>query len=1296
MSSIPGTSATLELLHELKSSAREFAQKDETLQKGWQARRSTLAKSFEAATKQRAAELGSELAALENEFDTARQHGETRRQNRAARIEEAHKRSLKRVLDAIEQREGRQKYTLQKRTLEAERQRESDLAGASSRLTEFRSRLSKSQDEFASLEVNAYQAFSSFRSFRHLLVEPADAPEADPTQDEYELLTGLGELRTGVERTLMRFKRNPLIALFRIVPLWLMIPLLVLAFGIWFFLRTYHGLDILTLEQAAAGAGGALVGAFLLHWLAKALGRPAALKISQGLVKARQWHAAALRKAAQRHLQDESKIKAAYETVIRETSELWEAAVKEADQARALLPKQLEEKMNRARRKNEFHTQRVLDELNRRHEVMGVRLRAVAETEARESTSAQEGALARCEQEFQEQARDLEQDWQTRARQLWERIQSANAFAERLCPAWTAADYWQSWSPPQDFKHAVPFGSLEVDLEKLAEVRLREKRMAFPGPHVFSVPLMLKLPEQASLLFETGDTGGGEAIAAMNTILFRLLALGPPGKLSFTIFDPIGLGQNFAGIMHLADYEDSQVSSRIWTQASQMEEKLGELNEHMEKVIQMYLRNEYATIAEYNTHAGAIAEKYHFLVIAGFPMSFSEAAGRRLLNIAASGARCGVYTIVQWDRRLELPHGFLIDELRKNSIRIVATEQGLVLGGQVAPGIRLRLEAPPPSRFATDFLRKVGQSTKDSNRVELPFTQIAPSPQERWTEDASSELRVPIGRSGAAKLQYLAIGRGTRQHALIAGKTGSGKSTLFHVMITNIALWCSPAEVEFYLVDFKKGVEFKCYADSRLPHAKVVAIESDREFGLSVLQRVDDELRRRGDLFRKAGVQDLTGYRKAVPDQRMPRLLLMIDEFQEFFTEEDRISQSASVLLDRIVRQGRAFGIHVLLGSQTLGGAYTLARATMGQMVIRIALQCNEADAYLIMDETNAAPRLLSRPGEGIYNDMAGALEGNSPFQVAWLPDDLRDKLLGEVHAKAAASPAAPPGPIVFEGNAPADVRDNPLLVEALRTHPITPPLTPRVWLGAPNSIKGPTEVVFRRQSGNNLLVVGQREEVALSMAAIALVSLAAQHPAKTLRLLLLECTVPGSPERAFLDRAVDAIPHPVERPKRPELGQVLNGLTDEILHRTGEEPPGSAPTTFLVLLGLQDFKQLRAEDEFALSGSEPGSERSSAAALSSLISDGPSRGCHVVATVDSYNNVSRFLGRKGLSEFESRVLFQMSASDSASLIDNPDAGKLGLHRALLYNEREGYLEKFRPYALPGPDWLRDAARALG
>src|SRR5437868_10194727 len=109
----------------------------------------------------------------------------------------------------------------------------------------------------------------------------------------------------------------------------------------------------------------------------------------------------------------------------------------------------------------------------------------------------------------------------------------------------------------------------------------------------------------------------------------------------------------------------------------------------------------------------------------------------------------------------------------------------------------------------------------------------------------------------------------------------------------------------------------------------------------------------------------------------MPRIVLIVDEFQEFFVEDDKIAQEAALLLDRLVRQGRAFGIHVLLGSQTLGGAYSLARSTIDQMAIRIALPCSETDAHLILSKDNGAARLLSRPGEAIYHDANGRLEGN-------------------------------------------------------------------------------------------------------------------------------------------------------------------------------------------------------------------------------------------------------------------------------------------------------------------------------
>jgi hypothetical protein len=59
------------------------------------------------------------------------------------------------------------------------------------------------------------------------------------------------------------------------------------------------------------------------------------------------------------------------------------------------------------------------------------------------------------------------------------------------------------------------------------------------------------------------------------------------------------------------------------------------------------------------------------------------------------------------------------------------------------------------------------------------------------------------------------------------------------------------------------------------------------------------------------------------------------------------------------------------------------------------------------------------------------------------------------------------------------------------------------------------------------------------------------------------------------------------------------------------------------------------------------------------------------------------------------RVVFQMSANDSASLTDSPKASALGLHRALFYNEQAGTLETFRPYAAPDRAWLAAAAEKL-
>ena len=252
-------------------------------------------------------------------------------------------------------------------------------------------------------------------------------------------------------------------------------------------------------------------------------------------------------------------------------------------------------------------------------------------------------------------------------------------------------------------------------------------------------------------------------------------------------------------------------------------------------------------------------------MIADFPTNFTDESIRRLKSIISSGPRCGVYTLIICDDGQKLPEGITAQDLAANGVHLICQKGRFVWQNETFKQFPLEIDAAPSEELLTDLVRKVGVASIDSTRVEVPFETITPSESEQWSQDSTFDIKIPIGRAGAKRLQYMQLGKGVNQHMLIAGKTGSGKSTLFHIIITNLAQWYSPDEVELYLIDFKQGVEFKTYAAHKLPHARAVAIESDREFGLSILQRLDEEMNIRGEKFRQA---QSAGYRRISADHR--------------------------------------------------------------------------------------------------------------------------------------------------------------------------------------------------------------------------------------------------------------------------------------------------------------------------------------------------------------------------------------------------------------------------------------------
>lgn len=1298
-SPLPSTSEVLSLLDQLRTTVQTVARKAEQLDRDLATRTHRVRYHREEA-----------LRVAREQYEATRARCEAHARERRLFLERTHHHRQRRILLALEnQRQrslarleataGRETFEIQRAQLEADRRRDQELAAAKQTYETFQARLAEARDLLLHHLYQAQLLFSAHPALARALTQsPATLaapalPVSDPDSFGQTFQTLLQELDHLIRQT----RRLALPILFRYCPWWLGLLLGIVLPALALFGLARYSPAALTPAHWTLWAGGLALW-LGLYFLSRTLAQPRAHQIARLHAQLAAWLEQSAQLAESNFQTRTASIQNAHAQTIETLNERWRQLRHRTQQQHQELLQRIEAQGQRAQQRNDTLTRARIQQLETDLARQLARIESDFEQQRQSIESAAQQQLQRLQQTHQAGWNEVQHQWHNGVLPLWNQLRTIAAAVQTAFPPWDDPR-WAHWTPPADFLHAAPYAHLQVDFPTYCGINPAEKGLPLPQPPQLRLPLLLAIPREGSLLLETHQADTDPALNTLNNLILRLLTSAPPGRLAFTILDPVGLGQNFAGLMHLADYEDRLIHGRIWTQPAHIEERLAELNEHVEKVTQMYLRNEYATLAEYNAQAGRLAEKYHFLVVAHFPVNFTDLAVKRLQSLAASGPRCGVHILLHWDLRRPAPPELVPDELRKSACRLLQRSDRFVLADADHAGLQLELETPPPPETATALLHRIGQSSQDAYRVETPFADAAPAEDQYWSGDATEELRVPIGRTGATKLQYLALGRGTRQHGLIAGKTGSGKSTLFHVLITNLALWYSPDEVEFYLVDFKKGVEFKCYATHRLPHARVIAIESDRDFALSVLQRVDEELRHRGDLFRQRGVQDLPAYRRLAPDQPLPRVLLLIDEFQEFFVEDDRIAQTAALLLDRIVRQGRAFGIHVLLGSQTLGGAYTLARSTMGQMVVRIALQCNEADALLIMSEDNPTPRLLSRPGEAIYNDEGGALQANSPFQVVWLPDHERDQWLRRIRALAETSPQhahrfADREPIVFEGNAPADIRSNRLLRRLLHAPSPEPTTVPRLWLGEPNAIKGPTEVRFPRQSGSHLLIVGQREETALTLLLLAPIILGAQLPREAAQFYLFDCSPPDAPDTKLFQQIFPRLPHPVRWIQPADTEIVLQELLHEHQRRSETLAP-DAPELFLLVHRLQHHKKLRYDEDAAFAQDHQTALTHPGLILDRLITQGANLGFHFLVTCDTYANLLRQLSRKALAEFELRVLFQMSANDSASLIDSPQANNLGLHRALLFHGHEGWIETFRPYALPDPQWFDEALRHL-
>lgn len=831
------------------------------------------------------------------------------------------------------------------------------------------------------------------------------------------------------------------------------------------------------------------------------------------------------------------------------------------------------------------------------------------------------------------------------------------------------------------------------------------------------IPYCVSFGPDFNYLFKFSGEGRSNVVKNACDLGMRLFMMLPPGKLNFTFIDPVTLGESFAMFTRLVDVDDRTsevINGKIWSSPADIEQKLKIMTDHICNVTQRCLQGKYDNIYEYNRVAEQNAEAYQVLMLMDFPAGLTDQSLKLLEQIVTSGPKCGVFTIIyrnesQYKKISERSYplitnietSFQVFNFNENCTQISCSGEKI----KDKPLLWNNLQLPSATQM-DQIIATLKKGIKNADKVVIGIDKVSDAESTNTTKNG---IRIPIGIHGANEVQYLTLGVGGSHHALIAGVAGSGKSSLLHTIILRTLTQYSPDELSIYLVDFKRGVEFKIYADFELPAFKVIAIESEREFGYNILLALEREQKIRADLFKKSHVDKIEEYREL--GKKMPRILVIMDEFHELFSNaNDEFAKKSATIMERIVRQGRAFGVHLILASQSYSNITGIDRAVFDQMAVRIVLKCSKADANLLLDNgsTEIDQISIDDPGRAVYNSEAGNKEYNSHFRVAYIAPEKHRDMLQEISDRT-ISYADKPTRILL-----SNIEDNKYSIfnQFATYEPNRCPVPGRLYIGEPLSVTNNMNMDLVRSDNSNLLMLGNDTEKARSMFAFAILSLCINYWVKNRK----------APEKPFIyllnckpldDSYFKDTPQIIASELLPEYVRYVHcgdeSATQEVLSELHDNikdsnKPIGATDKFFFVFGYQRAEELKSEIKLSqsddidslfniMSSNSNRPQLSPKEIFHTIVKDGAKHGIHVILWQDSFSALEQD-DNNIMSYFNLKVAFDMSPEEFSRSVGANDVSLMSENNAIYYNKARDN-QKFRPYQAPDEEWLKDISAKL-
>lgn len=807
---------------------------------------------------------------------------------------------------------------------------------------------------------------------------------------------------------------------------------------------------------------------------------------------------------------------------------------------------------------------------------------------------------------------------------------------------------------------------------------------------------------------------------------FMLLsALQNNNDLHFYCADTLSGGNFFTSINGMILDFSEKTGGRVFKNGADLDHMLDKLEKYAETA-RIKLSDALPTVSKYNQNTKSkLPEFVHVLCLSDGDCSPN--LFKRLWQLVENREKNGMSFIIVGNHAVTSRFAELTDiYLRYEGENIFMGEKA-ALPFSVLPQVKICDEN-------LEQLKKRMQEASIVNTVYAERTELHTQPQTMYSEKL---IRIPFAVDKSGTVQYFELGGIAPPHALISGRTGSGKSVALHSLIMQIIYNYHPDDVEVWAIDYK-AVEFKSYLKHPAPHFRMIGLDTSTEFSLSFIDFAMQEYESRQKKFVEQDVKNIEEYREKMGRYSMPRIVVFIDEFQ-FLTQAVQESGDSEyrTKLENLLRLTRAMGIAFVFCSQTVSkGLSGLTDAGRQQIECRLCLMQDESEARETLalsgpDASETATRAKNlQKGQALYKRtrlLGEARPDGNAYEILnsyilYTDDALKNSMIDAVWENV-GNQYQPKDQIIVESESELP------LTKKIR-HPIQQFVQSGMqhnsddllWYpAAPTTLQDAFTVALDNTGGANILLVGENNDLRESIVVHSLCGFLMQDDVRVVVSVVDENNVSR-------DRLIRRLQNICSERLKFRIG--VAAVLDEISALKKIRPSSDAHAVYLwygldklkneIFLMRQDMEEADEQQNAAVSPPEDDGEALIADLLSTLAAVnagnsidqskkikaegvdlsfedcctilqqafdmGPENGqCHFVL----FNNrkTMKKSGMINLNCFENRIGTKMSNDDSYELFDSTKAVDKTDDRTVIYYTGSGKPTPLRPYKMPETSW---------